>query len=55
MDHIAKEAHVTKLTVYNHFQDKANLFSCAIEETCEKLMLGRSEPYRVCRRLFYLS
>ncbi|MEQ1290958.1 TetR/AcrR family transcriptional regulator [Acinetobacter johnsonii] len=42
MDHIAKEAHVTKLTVYNHFQDKANLFSCAIEETCEKLMLGRS-------------
>ena len=42
MDHIAKEAHVTKLTVYNHFQDKAYLFSCAIEETCEKLMLGRS-------------
>ena len=42
MDHIAKDAHVTKLTVYNHFQDKANLFSCAIEETCEKLMLGRS-------------
>ncbi|MFH7809009.1 MULTISPECIES: TetR/AcrR family transcriptional regulator [unclassified Acinetobacter] len=42
MDQIAKEAHVTKLTVYNHFQDKANLFSCAIEETCEKLMLGRS-------------
>ena len=42
MDHIAKEAHVTRLTVYNHFQDKANLFSCAIEETCEKLMLGRS-------------
>lgn len=42
MDHIAKEAHVTKLTMYNHFQDKANLFSCAIEETCEKLMLGRS-------------
>ena len=38
MDHIAKEAYVTKLTVYNHFQDKANLFSCAIEETCEKLM-----------------
>ncbi|KAK0362004.1 hypothetical protein LTR94_021209 [Friedmanniomyces endolithicus] len=36
MDHIAKEAYVTKLT------DKANLFSCAIEETCEKLMLGRS-------------
>ena len=42
MDQIAKEAHGTKLTVYNHFQDKANLFSCAIEETCEKLMLGRS-------------
>ena len=42
MDQIAEEAAVTKLTVYNHFQDKANLFSCAIEETCEKLMLGRS-------------
>ena len=25
MDQIAKEAAVTKLTVYNHFQDKANL------------------------------
>jgi TetR/AcrR family transcriptional repressor of mexJK operon len=36
MDHIAKEAHVTKLTVYNHFQDKGNLFICAIEESCEE-------------------
>ena len=35
MDHIAKEAHVTKLTVYNHFQDKENLFRGAIEDTCE--------------------
>ncbi|WP_042073147.1 TetR/AcrR family transcriptional regulator, partial [Acinetobacter gerneri] len=29
MNQIAKEAGVTKLTVYNHFQDKENLFSCA--------------------------
>lgn len=36
MDQIAKEAGVTKLTVYNHFQDKANLFTCAIEESCEE-------------------
>ena len=36
MDQIAKEAAVTKLTVYNHFQDKANLFICAIEESCEE-------------------
>ena len=26
MNQIAAEAGVTKLTVYNHFQDKANLF-----------------------------
>jgi AcrR family transcriptional regulator len=31
MNQIAREAGVTKLTVYNHFQDKATLFSCAIE------------------------
>ncbi|MEQ1312287.1 TetR/AcrR family transcriptional regulator [Acinetobacter sp. XH1639] len=36
MNQIAKEAGVTKLTVYNHFQDKANLFICAIEESCEE-------------------
>ena len=42
MNKIAQKADTSKLTVYNHFQDKANLFSCAIEETCEKLMLGRS-------------
>ena len=36
MDQIAKEAAVTKLTVYNHFHDKANLFTCAIEESCEE-------------------
>ena len=38
MNQIAREAGVTKLTVYNHFQDKATLFSCAIEETCESLL-----------------
>ncbi|MBJ9956802.1 TetR/AcrR family transcriptional regulator [Acinetobacter courvalinii] len=36
MNQIAKEAGVTKLTVYNHFQDKNNLFMCAIEESCEE-------------------
>jgi len=36
MNQIAKEAGVTKLTVYNHFQDKSNLFMCAIEESCEE-------------------
>ena len=36
MNQIAQEAGVTKLTVYNHFQDKANLFICAIQETCEE-------------------
>ncbi len=36
MNQITKEAGVTKLTVYNHFQDKGNLFICAIEESCEE-------------------
>ena len=36
MNQIAKEAGVTKLTVYNHFQDKGNLFISAIEESCEE-------------------
>lgn len=34
MNQIAKDAGVTKLTVYNHFQDKESLFTCAIQETC---------------------
>lgn len=38
MNQIAKVAGVTKLTVYNHFQDKENLFTCAIEQTCEQSM-----------------
>lgn len=36
MNQIAKAANVTKLTVYNHFLDKENLFTCAIAETCEE-------------------
>lgn len=36
MNQIAQDAGVSKLTVYNHFQDKATLFSCAIAETCEQ-------------------
>jgi len=38
MNLIAQEAGVTKLTVYNHFQDKVNLFICAITETCEETL-----------------
>ena len=41
MNQIAKEAGVTKLTVYNHFQDKETLFTCAIEETCEESISAR--------------
>jgi len=33
---------VTKLTVYNHFQDKETLFTCAIELTCEQSMCANS-------------
>lgn len=35
MNQVAALAGVSKITVYNHFSDKANLFTCAIEETCE--------------------
>ena len=38
MNQIAQEAGVTKLTVYNHFPDKVNLFICAITETCEETL-----------------
>lgn len=41
MNQIAKEAGVTKLTVYNHFKDKENLFTCAIEDTCETSINAR--------------
>ena len=36
MDKIAKLAGVSKLTVYNHFQDKEHLFGAAIALACEK-------------------
>ncbi len=36
MDAIAKQASVSKLTVYNHFNDKAQLFAAAIEMVCEQ-------------------
>ncbi len=36
MNEIAKTAGVTKLTVYNHFQDKEKLFTCAIAQACEQ-------------------
>ena len=38
MDAIAQEAGVSKLTVYNHFQDKENLFTAAIEHHCDNLL-----------------
>lgn len=41
MNQIAKSAGVTKLTVYNHFQDKENLFTCAIAQTCEESIKTR--------------
>lgn len=44
MKQIADEAGVTKLTVYNHFQDKANLFTCAIEKTCEESIHACPNP-----------
>jgi TetR/AcrR family transcriptional repressor of mexJK operon len=48
MNQIAKDAGVTKLTVYNHFQDKESLFTCAIQETCANafrttLLFNRTE------------
>ena len=38
MNQIAATAGVSKLTVYSHFQDKANLFTAAIEDTCSQLL-----------------
>ena len=45
MNQIAKEAGVTKLTIYNHFQDKENLFVCAIEQSCEAAM--QAQPFQL--------
>lgn len=38
MDAVATEAGVSKLTVYSHFSDKANLFSAAVEAKSEEMM-----------------
>lgn len=38
MDAIALAAGVSKLTVYNHFQDKENLFTAAIEHHADNLL-----------------
>lgn len=38
MNQIAAEAKVSKLTIYNHFHDKASLFTAAIEDTCLSLL-----------------
>ena len=41
MHAIANIAGVSKLTLYNHFQDKATLFTAAIAETCEGIIQTR--------------
>jgi len=38
MDAIAQAAGVSKLTVYNHFEDKESLFSAAVATCCEQLL-----------------
>ena len=38
MDAVAKEAGVSKLTVYSHFSDKETLFSAAIEAKCQNML-----------------
>lgn len=38
MDAVAAEAGVSKLTVYSHFSDKANLFSAAVEAKSEEML-----------------
>lgn len=38
MDAVAKQAGVSKLTVYSHFSDKETLFSSAIEAKCHNLL-----------------
>src|ERR1043165_265099 len=38
MDTIAQAAGVSKLTVYNHFEDKESLFSAAVITCCEQLL-----------------
>lgn len=53
MNQIAQEAGVTKLTVYNHFQDKETLFTCAIEETCEASISAR--PLRLHENSDFLA
>lgn len=39
MDHIAKNADVSKQTVYSHFGSKDELFSASIEYKCESLQI----------------
>lgn len=53
MNQIAKEAGVTKLTIYNHFQDKETLFCCAIEETCEESI--NASPLRLDESCDFLT
>ena len=52
MDAVAKEARVSKLTVYSHFSDKETLFSAAIEAKCQNMLpvpifeLDENQPLR---------
>lgn len=38
MDAVAKQAGVSKLTVYSHFADKDSLFKAAVQSKCEEQM-----------------
>lgn len=51
MDQIAKDAGVSKQTVYSHFGNKNDLFAAAIEQKCIALQLpGRDLPENVTAR-----
>jgi len=52
IEQIARDAKVSKVTIYNHFGDKRGLFAAAVEHECEKiksafsLELGAGEDLR---------
>lgn len=37
LEHVAAQAGVSKVTLYNHFGDKSGLFTAAVEHECEKM------------------
>jgi AcrR family transcriptional regulator len=44
MSRIAREANVSKGTLYNHFQGKADLFSAHLEQACARYVVEVFEP-----------